>query len=83
MLPQIVVFLLLVSVLNRQPIKGETLPHYNRNLTMSFVAQDGFNPAVSDEMNVKVVRTGSRFALNYPRTYYTRGSTYPGLLECS
>ena len=28
-------------------------------------------------MIVKVVRTGSRFALNYPRAQYARGGTYP------
>jgi len=67
----------LPAVLNRQPIKGEVLPNFNRKLTMSFVAQDGFNPAVSDEMTVDVVRTGSRFALNHPRAFYTHGETYP------
>ena len=67
----------LKNILNKQPAKGEALPNFQRNLTMSFVAQDGFNAAVSDEMLVKVIRTGSRFALNYPRAFYTRGNTYP------
>lgn len=71
------VFPPLENILNHQTTKGETLPNYNRSLTMSFVALDGTNPAVSDEMRVKVVRTGSRFALHYPRSYYTRGNTYP------
>jgi len=67
----------LKNVLNHKPAKGETLPNHERNLSLSFVAQDGFNPAQSDEMIVKVMRTGSRFALNYPRGHYARGSTSP------
>ena len=67
----------LENILNHQSAKGETLPSYKRKLTMSFVAQDSFNEAQSDEMTINVVRTGSRFALNYPRAHYTRGSTYP------
>ncbi len=63
--------------MSHAPAKGETLPKYQRSLNMSFVAQDSFNVAQSDEMTIKVMRTGSRFALNYPRAYYTRGSTYP------
>ena len=39
--------------------------------------QDSFNAAQSDEMKIKVIRTGSRFALNYPRAYYKRSNTYP------
>ena len=35
-----------------QQIRGEALPNYARDLTMSFVAQDGINPAVSDEMTI-------------------------------
>ena len=66
----------LENVLNHVPVKGETLPNYQRGLNISFVAQDGFNVAQSDEMTINVVRTGSRFALNYPRAHYTRGSTY-------
>jgi len=67
----------LKNILNHTAAKGETLPKHQRFLTMSFVAQDGFNPAQSDVMRIQVLRTGSRFALNYPRTSYTRGSTYP------
>jgi len=67
----------LENVLNHQVAKGESLPISERNLTMSFVAQDGFNPAVSDETSIKVLRTGSRFAMNYPRGAYARGNTYP------
>jgi hypothetical protein len=65
------------NIVNNTQAKGETLPSYKRNLTMSFVAQDSFNIAQSDEMKINVARTGSRFALNYPRAHYTRGSTYP------
>lgn len=67
----------LKNLLNQTSVRGEALPNHERNLTMSFVAQDGFNAAQSDEMIVKVVRTGSRFALHYPRAYYNRGSTFP------
>jgi len=67
----------LANVLNHKPAKGETLPKHQRALTMSFVAQDSFNVAQSDVMRIQVMRTGSRFALNYPRAYYTRGNTYP------
>ena len=67
----------LENVLNHVPAKGESLPIHERELTMSFVTLDSKNVAQSDEMIVNVVRTGSRFALNYPRAQYTRGSTYP------
>ena len=67
----------LENVLNRNAARGETLPNHQRTLTMGFVAQDGFNIAQSDFMRVNVKRTGSRFALNYPRAQYTRGNTYP------
>lgn len=67
----------LKNILNNSSSKGETLPKYQRFLKMSFVAQDSFNVAQSDDMSVKVVRTGSRFALNYPRAQYARASTYP------
>ncbi len=67
----------LANVLNHNPIKGETLPKHQRALTMGFVAQDSFNVAQSDVMRIQVARTGSRFALNYPRAFYKRSSTYP------
>ena len=55
--------------------RGERLPVQQRILNFSFVAQDGFNPAQSDEMQIQVLRTGSRFALNLPRSAYNRGET--------
>ncbi|MEH6457362.1 MAG: reprolysin-like metallopeptidase [Cocleimonas sp.] len=67
----------LMNVLNHTAAKGETLPKHQRALTMSFVAQDSFNVAQSDVMRIQVSRTGSRFAMNYPRAQYTRGNTYP------
>ena len=67
----------LENILNNTSARGETLPKHQRFINMSFVAQDNFNVAQSDEMSLHVVRTGSRFALNHPRTQYTRASTYP------
>lgn len=65
------------NLLNHTVAKGESLPKHQRFINMSFVAQDSFNIAQSDEMRIQVLRTGSRFALNYPRASYTRGNTYP------
>ena len=45
-------------------------------MRFAFVAQDGYNIAQSDEMTIMVERTGSRFALNLPKSQYTRGETY-------
>ena len=45
-------------------------------MRFAFVAQDGYNIAQSDEMTIQVERTGSRFALNLPKSQYTRGETY-------
>ncbi len=64
------------NILNHATAKGELLPIQQRSLNFSFVAQDGFNAAQSDEMSIDVLRTGSRFALNMPRTSYTRGDTH-------
>ncbi len=56
--------------------KGEVLPTRARNMHFSFVAQDSYNAAQSDQMTIKVIRTGSRFALNLPRSFYNRGESY-------
>ena len=57
--------------------KGEVLPTRARDMHFSFVAQDSYNAAQSDQMSIKVIRTGSRFALNLPRSFYNRGESYP------
>ncbi len=71
------IFPVLSNVLGDTNTRGETLPESERTMRFSFVAQDGFNPAQSDEMMILVKRTGSRFALNLPRSQYTIGTSYP------
>ena len=66
----------LPDILNHRSSKGETLPERQRSMSFAFVAQDGYNIAQSDEMTIQVVRSGSRFALNLPKSQYTRGETY-------
>ncbi len=66
----------LTDSLNHTTSKGEKLPEYQRSMRFAFVAQDGFNIAQSDEVTIQVERTGSRFALNLPRSQYTLGETY-------
>ncbi len=70
------VFPPLKNILDHQIEKGENLPIRERLLRFKFVAQDGYNAAQSDEMQVQVKRTGSRFALDLPRSHYTLGNDY-------
>lgn len=56
--------------------KGEVLPTQQRDMHFRFVAQDSHNAAQSDMMVIKVIRTGSRFSLNLPRSFYNRGESY-------
>ena len=70
------VFPPLESILSHRVEKGENLPVKERLLRFKFVAQDGYNAAQSDEMQIQVKRTGSRFALDLPRAYYTLGNDY-------
>ena len=69
-------FPLLESVLHHTKVKGESLPTQTRELNFKFVVQDGFNSARSDAMKINVKRTGSRFALEKPRAYYTLGKSH-------
>ena len=66
----------LPDILNHSSSKGETLPERQRSMRFAFVAQDGYNIAQSDEMSIQVERSGSRFALNLPKSQYIRGETY-------
>ncbi len=66
----------LENILYHKVEKGENLPVKERLLRFKFVAQDGYNAAQSDEMQIQVKRTGSRFALNLPRTRYTLGDDH-------
>ncbi len=66
----------IADIINHSKTKGEDLPFQQRLLNFSFVAQDSHNSAQSDDMTVQVIRTGSRFALNKPRSSYNRGGTY-------
>jgi len=61
------------NVLDHIKERGEELPFQQRFLNFRFVAQDGYNGTQSDGVTVKVIRTGSRFALNMPRASYNRG----------
>ena len=67
----------LQNIAHHATSKGEVLPIRQRNLHFRFVAQDSYNAAQSDQMTIRVIRTGSRFALNLPRSYYIRGESYP------
>ncbi len=66
----------LQDILSNSSSRGEKLPEHQRILNFSFVAQDGVNVAQSDEMKINVARTGSRFALNLPKSQYTIGESY-------
>ncbi len=66
----------LKDILNHKTTRGENLPIRERTLRFKLVAQDGFNAAQSDEMSISVKRTGSRFALNLPRSHYNLGRDY-------
>ncbi len=70
------VFPPLDNILYHKVEKGENLPIKERVMRFKFVAQDGYNAAQSDEMQVQVKRTGSRFALDLPRSHYTLGNDY-------
>jgi len=64
------------NILYHKNTRGESLPIKERTLRFKLVAQDGYNAAQSDEMSISVKRTGSRFALNMPRSHYTLGRDY-------
>ncbi|WP_299876630.1 reprolysin-like metallopeptidase [uncultured Cocleimonas sp.] len=66
----------LQDILSQSTSRGEKLPEHERTMNFSFVAQDGMNVAQSDEMKINVARTGSRFALNLPKSQYTIGESY-------
>jgi hypothetical protein len=66
----------LENILYHKLEKGENLPVKERLLRFKFVAQDGYNAAQSDEMQIQVKRTGSRFALDLPRAHYTLGTDH-------
>ena len=66
----------LENILYHQVEKGENLPVKERLLRFKFVAQDGYNAAQSDQMQIQVKRTGSRFALDIPKAYYTLGDDH-------
>ncbi|TCJ88462.1 reprolysin-like metallopeptidase [Cocleimonas flava] len=70
------VFPQLQDILSNSTSRGEKLPEHERVMNFSFVAQDGMNVAQSDEMKINVARTGSRFALNLPKSQYTLGESY-------
>ena len=70
------VFPVLNSILTHTAVKGETLPSQERVLNFKLVVQDGFNASRSDVMKVNVKRTGSRFALEQPRSHYVLGRSH-------
>ena len=66
----------LKNILNHTSQAGEVLPIQQRLMKFKLVVQDSFNTTQSDEMSVLVQRTGSRFALNMPRSQYQLGESY-------
>ena len=64
------------DILSHTTNRGEKLPSQQRLMNFRFVVQDSHNITQSDNMAVQVWRTGSRFALNLPRSQYTIGETY-------
>lgn len=66
----------LSSILNHSTIRGENLPSHQRQMAFELVVQDSYNTTQNDSMKVQVQRTGSRFALNMPRSEYTLGATH-------
>ncbi len=64
------------DILSHARKRAETLPTQQRLMNFKFVVQDSHNITQSDNMAVQVWRTGSRFALNLPRSQYTVGNTY-------
>jgi len=64
------------DILSHTTNRGEKLPSQQRLMNFKFVVQDSHNITQSDSMAVQVWRTGSRFALNLPRSQYTVGETY-------
>ena len=66
----------LLDILSHTTNRGEKLPSQQRLMNFRFVVQDSHNITQSDNMAVQVWRTGSRFALNLPRSQYTVGETY-------
>ena len=65
----------LSDIISHATNRGETLPSQKRLMNFKFVVQDSHNITQSDNMTVQVWRTGSRFALNLPRSQYTVGET--------
>lgn len=66
----------ILDIITHSTKRGENLPIQQRQLSFRFVAQDGYNTPKSDEISVQVQRTGSRFALNLPRSQYALGDTH-------
>jgi hypothetical protein len=64
------------NILNHSSQRGENLPIQQRLMQFRFVVQDSHNTTQSDAMSVQVQRTGSRFALNLPRSQYSLGETH-------
>jgi len=69
-------FPVLLNILNHTTTRGESLPIQQREMAFKLVVQDSYNVAQSDSVKVQVQRTGSRFALNMPRSQYTLGATH-------
>jgi len=66
----------LQNLLNHSDQRGEVLPIQQRYMKFSLAVQDSHNTTQSDAMSVLVQRTGSRFALNMPRSQYRLGETH-------
>jgi len=66
----------LQNLLNHTQIRGETLPVQERYLKFKLAVQDSHNTTQSDVMSIYVKRTGSRFALNLPRSQYSVGEAH-------
>ncbi len=66
----------LQNILNHSSQRGENLPIQQRLMQFRLVVQDSHNTTQSDAMSILVQRTGSRFALNLPRSQYSVGDTH-------
>jgi hypothetical protein len=64
------------NLLSHSSKRGEDLPVQQRLLKFRLVVQDSHNTTQSDAMSILVRRTGSRFALNLPRSQYSLGGTH-------
>ncbi|HIO92094.1 MAG TPA: hypothetical protein EYG68_04525 [Leucothrix mucor] len=66
-------FPVLNDILNHRHTKGETLPNTQRILNFKLTVQDGNNNTSSDDVQLHIQNTGSRFALDLPYSHYTLG----------